>query len=125
MAPLILVVDDEPLLRRVVARMVGMLGCRTIEAEGIVAARAALAAGGVTAVLSDIALGDGSGLDLAAALVAAGSPPIALMSGSIEALEQAKSSLGVETLRKPFDSATVRDALQRLGVPLTPAQTSR
>lgn len=125
MKPLILVVDDEPMLRRVVARMVGALGCQTIEAEGIVTARAALAMGGITAVLSDIALGDGSGLDLAAELVGAGSPPIALMSGSVEALEQAQTTLGVVTQRKPLDNASLRDTLLRLGVPLMSVQIGR
>src|SRR5688572_14979231 len=125
MTPLILVVDDEPLLRHVVARMVGALGCQTIEADGIATARAALAMGGVTAVLSDIALGDGSGLDLAAELVGAGSPPIALMSGSVEALEQAQATLGVVALHKPIDGAALRHTLLRLAVPLASAPTTR
>lgn len=118
--PRVLVVDDEPLLRRLVSRMVGTLGCESVEAEGIGAARAALAAQRFDVVLCDIALGDGSGLDLAAELIAAHGPPIALMSGSVEALEQARATLGVLALNKPLDATGLRQALGALGVALTP-----
>lgn len=120
-APRVLVVDDEPMLRRVVSRMVAAMGCAVVEADGIVAARAALAAQEFDAVLSDIALGDGSGLDLAAALVGERGPPVALMSGSVEALEQARATLGVLALSKPLDAPRLREALSKLGVAVTPS----
>jgi two-component system response regulator PilR (NtrC family) len=118
--PRVLVVDDEPMLRRVVSRMVAATGCEAVEAEGIADARVALATQRFDAVLSDIALADGSGLDLAAELIAARGPAVALMSGSIEALEQARQTLGVLALSKPLDAAQLREALVALGVAITP-----
>lgn len=105
-----LVIDDEPMILHVVTRMVMRLGAQPVGVGSLADARALLAAERFDLVLSDVALGDGSGLDLALALIAAGSPPVVLMSGSHERLEDAAGRIGVRILPKPI----TLEALERV-----------
>lgn len=109
-----LVVDDEPLILRVVTRMLGRIGVETVGVSSLAEARAQLFRSRFDLVLSDIALGDGSGIDLAAALLAAGAPPVVLMSGAPERLEDAVSRLGIRVLPKPIEIGVLRGVIETL-----------
>lgn len=63
-APRILVVEDEPTLRRGLCRLIEAAGYRSLEADCLSAARSQLALGGVDVVVLDIGLPDGNGLSL-------------------------------------------------------------
>lgn len=60
----VLVVDDDPLVRRSVTRVLGGVGHETFEAENARDARSCLTANDVDLAVLDVALPDGSGLDL-------------------------------------------------------------
>lgn len=73
--PLVLVVDDSPLVTEALGVLLDAVGYRTAAAgsvgEAVHAARALRPA----AMLLDLTLPDGDGLDVLAALAAAGAPP--------------------------------------------------
>lgn len=119
----VLVVDDDPLVRRVVVRMVEQLGFVAVGVEGLTAARVALAGGPIDLVLCDVDLGDGTGVDLAAELLADGKPPVVLMSGSEPVLAHARATLGVKVMCKPFDRAALGAILRLAGLTPVPAAT--
>lgn len=62
--PRVLVVEDEPALRRGVCRLAEGAGYRALEADSLSAARKQLATGEVDVLVLDIGLPDGSGLAL-------------------------------------------------------------
>lgn len=117
----VLVVDDDPLVRRVVVRMIEYLGFVVVDAEGLTAARTTLAQGHIDLVLCDIDLLDGSGVDLAAELIAVGAPPVVLMSGSEPVLAHARATLGVRVIAKPFDRAGLKAVLSAAGLISAPS----
>ena len=63
----ILIVDDEPSMRRILASNLRQEGYEVIEAAGLAAARAALAEDPFDAVITDQKMGDGEGLEVLAA----------------------------------------------------------
>lgn len=63
-APTILVVDDEPSVRRSLCRLFARERYRVLEAEGVRDAIKMMAAGQVDLVITDYAMPDGTGLDL-------------------------------------------------------------
>jgi CheY-like chemotaxis protein len=66
----VLVVEDDPAVREIVATMLRDLGCRALEADGLEGALTALrnAAGGVDLVVSDVMMDGLAGPDLVARL---------------------------------------------------------
>ena len=60
----ILIVDDEPSMRRILASNLRQEGYEVIEAAGLAAARAAIAEDPFDAVITDQKMGDGEGLEV-------------------------------------------------------------
>lgn len=118
----ILVVDDEPLVRSAVARMLQTAGHYVREARSGVSGLQAWHDGGVDLILTDIAMPDMTGFELIAAVRAeARTVPIIAMSGHVvvrdgEAVRRAHLLGGVHLLAKPFRwdqlMATVASALE-------------
>lgn len=114
----ILVVDDEALIRE------GMR--RAIEGTGLFAVRVApsgaealqiVRAGGVDAMLLDIAMPDMNGLELMKALLALGQKPATIIISGYEEFDYAKQAIAygaVDYLLKPVDAIDVRRIARRL-----------
>lgn len=112
----ILVVDDEPALRRGVARMLTEQGHAVVEAEDGAAALRALDAGTFDAVLSDIAMPKLSGVDLLKAIRERDlDVPVVLITGapSVETAAKAVEYGALDYLRKPADIDRVPTVLAR------------
>jgi predicted glycosyltransferase/CheY-like chemotaxis protein len=119
MKPTVLVVEDEPILARNLARSLERAGLATRVAGSFAAARAALDSDGAFAdfLCVDISLGDGNGLDLAR-LVQQRHPhvPILVMTGqdSVSNRSLAESLNTVAFLSKPFSLAHFRELVSVL-----------
>jgi two-component system response regulator AtoC len=112
----VLIVDDEPRLRRVLEMLLVDQGHRVVSAATLAEGRRALAEEQVDVALIDLMLPDGSGLDLLRGIQEA-SPdlPAVVMTafGTIETAVEAMQ-LGARTyLVKPFDSAQVETVIAR------------
>ncbi len=112
----ILIVDDEPNLRRVLELVLGDLGHEVQVAATLAAGRDALRSAPVDIALVDLMLPDGNGLDLLR-LAQEHAPDIATIVmtafGTIETAVQAMQ-LGARTyLVKPFDAAQVEQVVGR------------
>jgi two-component system, NtrC family, response regulator PilR len=84
----VLIVDDNPLVLRAVARLLRHLGHEPIGAESVAAAREQLRADAFDVVITDLHLGDGSGIDVirsVADLASGPAPTIVLLSGESRA----------------------------------------
>jgi DNA-binding NarL/FixJ family response regulator len=79
----VLIVDDDAAFRTMAAALLTARGYRVIgEATGLAGSRAAVARLAPDAILLDVNLPDGDGLDLAAELCAAGEPPRILLTSA-------------------------------------------
>jgi CheY-like chemotaxis protein len=117
----ILVIDDEELVRRTVARMLATGGHQVREAHDGTSGLGLWHHESVDLVITDIAMPDMTGFELISALRAEGaSVPIVAISGSVvvsdlEVIERAKALGGVQLLTKPFSreqlTAAVASAL--------------
>lgn len=114
-APRVLVVDDEPTLRRGVCKLIEEAGYRALEADCLSAARKQLALGDVDVVVLDIGLPDGNGLSLLNQYAPLrGEVPTLVFTSSRErgdlqaALEQGAAGF----LAKSTDSFTVRAQIE-------------
>jgi DNA-binding response OmpR family regulator len=117
----VLVVEDDPLVRRAVGRVVRTAGFSAFEADGGQAALAhpELLAGHVDVVLTDIDMPGMDGFALAAELRRMTSPPrILLMTGRTDHSAGRARMEGLALLEKPFGPAELR---RILGVPAEPA----
>src|SRR5262249_400700 len=105
--PTLLIVDDEPLLRRTVLRLVGRMGIAVIDAATGAEALRIAAEQPPTAILLDLTLADGSGLAVLAQLRAIPGTrdvPVLVYSGSTsEAVRRTALALGADYLAKPFE----------------------
>lgn len=108
----VLVVDDDPALRFLCRVNLELDGYRVLEAGSKAEGIAALAAGGVDAVLLDLFLGDGDGGDLLASL-GADRPPVALFTGS-EAVGAETRGKAEAVLPKPFTLDALRKTVREL-----------
>ncbi len=126
-APLVLVVDDEPAIRRLLRTSLLAQGYRTAEAASAAAALETVAAGGVDAVLLDLGLPDLDGQDVIRRLRAASAVPIVVLTArEDERSKVAALDLGADDyVTKPFGMAelmarlrtALRHRLQQEGAP--------
>ena len=116
----ILVVDDVPVVRNVIAKVFMRAGYQTVEAENGEAAVTVLQHGGIEAVVTDIWMpgGDGLGLirliaetypDIAVVAMSGGSPQMHIT----DSLESASAAGAPVTVYKPIDKTELLDALSQ------------
>lgn len=89
----VLVVDDEPALRQILAAAVSKAGYSVDQASGVVEAAAKLARGDVDVSLCDIKMPDGNGIDLVRSSRAAGIETTFIMVTGFASLETAVEAL--------------------------------
>lgn len=109
----LLLVEDEPAIRSALTRALGRWGHRVCAADSIASGRAAAHESAPEALISDLKLPDGSGLDLAIDL----GIPFVLMSGygNFEDAVTALRNGCVDFLTKPVALDQLKGALHRLG----------
>lgn len=98
---LVLLVDDDDVIRETLRDMLTGMGHQVIEAGSLAEARSLCDLPGLSVVLSDLQLGDGSGADLADA-----GPPLLLMTARPPD-DPARAGLAGPVLTKPFDAAAL------------------
>jgi DNA-binding NtrC family response regulator len=112
----ILIVDDEPSLRDSLQRTVERLGHEAVLAPDLRGARKALADGRFDLLVTDIRLGDGSGLDLVAEARPA-APQMRILAitafGSVETAVEAMRRGADDFLEKPFPPDAFRARVER------------
>jgi two-component system response regulator PilR (NtrC family) len=108
--PAVLVVDDEPDLRDLLALTLVRLGLDVDGAESLAQARERMAARAYSLCLTDMRLLDGSGLDLVREVHARGTPRIAVITafGSAENAVAALKAGAFDYLTKPVDLDQLR-----------------
>ena len=89
----VLVIDDEPALRQILAATVGRAGYSVDTAAGVVEAAAKLKRGDVDVALCDIKMEDGNGIDLLRQSQAAGLDTVFVMVTAFASLETAVEAL--------------------------------
>lgn len=112
----VLVVEDDAVYRRALARTLRREGYEPIEVEGVEAAGDAIRRVPPGYAVIDLALGDGSGVDVLRALAAhaPGCRSILLTAhGSIPAAVEAMRAGAVDFRTKPISTAELVDALRR------------
>jgi PAS domain S-box-containing protein len=110
----ILVVEDEPAARRVLEIMLQRAGYDVAAASSLAEARGALETRRFAAVLLDVQLPDGSGLELAEEVASRSTPiPIIVLSGRGPAEEFVGSPVAV-WLMKPFAKEQLLRAVKRV-----------
>lgn len=112
--PTVFVVDDDPGVRQMIARMVRSVGLRAEAFDSVQAFREGYEASRPGCLVLDIRMPGQSGLALQEELVAAGTPiPVIFVSGhgSIRASVQAMKHGAVDFLEKPFDDQALLDAI--------------
>ncbi len=101
----ILVVDDEPSMRRILSSNLKQEGYEVIEAGSIALARRALAEDPLDAVITDQKLGDGEGLDVLASAREADSTLAVVFLTAFATVELAVESMrrgAFDFITKPF-----------------------
>jgi two-component system, OmpR family, KDP operon response regulator KdpE len=116
-SPKILVVDDEPAIRRLLAAGLGRAGYRIVEAASARDAMAAVQIDKPDAVLLDLGLPDRDGLELVPLIKGAG--PTVIVVSARDATDQKVAALDLgadDYVTKPFDTdevlARIRTALR-------------
>ncbi|MCL4818556.1 MAG: sigma-54 dependent transcriptional regulator [Vicinamibacteria bacterium] len=116
----ILIVDDEPSMREMLAIMLRKEGYAIETAEGRVAAAAALARAPADAVITDVRLGDGDGIEILRHVKAASPETVVIVMTAYGSTETAVAALKLgahDYLVKPFDvdelKIVLRNALER------------
>ena len=112
----ILIVDDEPNVRKVFASILKEDGHQVLEAAGVADARAQVATLPLDLVLTDQKMPDGTGLDLLATCVAtAPGIPVVLVTAyaSVELAVTAMRAGAFDVLPKPFDPDQVTAVVHR------------
>ncbi len=112
----VLVVEDDEVYRRALARSLRREGYDPVEADGVESATAAIEAEPPAYAVIDLALGDGSGLDVVRLLSAAapGCRSVLLTAhGTIPAAVEAMRAGAVDFRTKPISTAELVDTLRR------------
>ena len=119
----VLVVEDHGDTRAVLATLLNRCGCRTVIAKNMKDARRHLAAMSFDALISDLNLPDGDGLDLVAEAKRVYSLKAIAVTARIEVTEQERGlRAGCDFyLTKPVDFRQLRSAL---GIPLHRSKAS-
>ena len=107
-----LVVEDQPAVRRLMERVLTGTGNRVVLAEGVEDARERLAAGHFDLVVSDLTLTDGLGIDVLRAASERGVPGLLVTGHSAGTIRPDDGARVV--LRKPFRPRELLDGLARL-----------
>lgn len=115
--PLVLVVDDEPLIAELLQDCLLEAGCAARTVPTCAGALEVLAHEPVRAVLADVNLTDGSGVDLLTRAVAkrpelAGH--VALVTGDAQAHERVRRETGLPVLAKPFRLEQMAEFIAKL-----------
>jgi CheY-like chemotaxis protein len=119
----VLLVEDEPDVRGIVAEILRRHGHHVLPVDGVDAVRRLLSAAPprVDLLLTDLVLADGTGLEVARLITAhAPATPVLYMSGYSEAVFSGDQPVD-HLIRKPFTSAALLDALHRVVTPARPA----
>jgi EAL domain-containing protein (putative c-di-GMP-specific phosphodiesterase class I) len=114
--PTVLIVDDEPAIRRAVARVAESAGFQTLEAQDGREALAHLDAVEVDAIVSDIEMPVMGGIELLQTIAMQSSDvPVVLLTGhpTIQTATQAVSRGAFEYVLKPFDPTELRSVMRR------------
>lgn len=114
---LILVVDDDENLRRMVSRLLESLGYAALTAPDTAAALETLRARPVDAVLLDVVLGAENGWEALRRMRDAGRVPVVMMSGATMDEDAQRDAAAMEAqgvLQKPFTSGDLADCLSGL-----------
>jgi CheY-like chemotaxis protein len=110
----VLLVEDDPLIRMSTADMLEEVGFVVREAGSGAAALAEMAAGGIDLCIVDVGLPDMNGLDLAARIrEQAPEMPLIFATGHAR-LPEAESLANVVTLAKPYGDLQLREAIAGL-----------
>jgi len=113
----VLVVDDEPVVREGVRRVLGAAGLRVAAAADARSAVLHPAAATCRVVLCDLMLPDRSGMDVLRALrVARPDLPVVMITGyaTSENAERAREAGAFDVLMKPFEESELLAVLQRV-----------
>lgn len=116
---LILVVDDDEALRRMLTRQLAAEGLESVVAETTEEALKTLAGGRVDAVLLDVVLGQENGWESLRRIRELGAVPVAMMSGATmdgDSLRDARTIGAQAVLQKPFERHELLACLAELGV---------
>jgi two-component system KDP operon response regulator KdpE len=108
----VLVVDDDASLRVLCRINLELDGYRVLDAASLAAARQALAAEQVDAMLLDFHLGDGDGRELLESL-GTDRPPVALFTGSAT-IDRELRELADDVVPKPFTLAVLAATVRTL-----------
>lgn len=121
----VLVVDDDPQVRRLVATILERVGYRAVTAASMAEASAAVIAArqDLALVVTDVELPDGSGLDLARAIAPSKIPVVVLTSLPIES--EARAAGAAAFLAKPFQVAELVELVRSLLESSGPSATAR
>jgi DNA-binding response OmpR family regulator len=107
----VLLVDDDARVRKTLSRVLARGGCAVIEVDSVAAAQRELGAARYDVVVTDLGLGDGSGLEVMAfARRADPAAPVVVLSGSLEPLDP-RGGAPTSRLTKPTSSAELIDAV--------------
>jgi DNA-binding NtrC family response regulator len=112
----VLVVDDDQGVRETVSLLLQTQGYEITEADCLQRAVAALGAAGFDLVVSDLRLGDGTGLDLLQQLRADPDPPPAILMTSFSSVETAIGALrlgAIDYILKPFSNEEMLHSVAR------------
>nr|PZN51436.1 MAG: hypothetical protein DIU68_16460 [Chloroflexota bacterium] len=119
----ILIVDDEPLTVKLLAKLLSMMGHETVDALSSRQARDRLAYLKPDAILLDLMLPDTNGIDLLRELradPATTDVPVIVISAQVPSREEEALAAGANGyLSKPIDLNTLRAALTDLGIAST------
>ena len=112
----ILIVDDEPHMRRVLASALALDRHVTSEVGGVTEARAQLSAGDFDAVFTDQKMGDGEGLDVLAAVRELDPTLSVVFITAFATIELAVESMrqgAFDFVTKPFQPQVIRATAKR------------
>ncbi len=112
----VLVVEDDEVYRKALARALRREGFEPVEAESVESALAALGGIAPAYAVIDLALGDGSGIDVVRAITARAPGCRSLLltaHGTIPSAVQAIRAGAVDFRTKPISTAELVDALRR------------
>lgn len=112
---LVLVIDDEPAVRQVLAAAVGRAGYTVEQAATAAAAAARLARGDIDVALCDIKLGDANGIDLLRNSKAAADDTVFVMVTAFASLETAVDALRAGAQDYIVKPVRNEELLSRLG----------